>query len=114
LYYPAFYLTGSGLGLTLAPQWTVHTLLSNGHYETAALRLAGLFVIGLAAIVIQTIRLGLDALYPTLMGVRLVFCAGYVVLYEQTGDPFFLVVLGVVGAGLAASSIGYVVDRRAS
>jgi hypothetical protein len=51
-------------------------------------------------------------LYPTLIGVRIVFCTGYVVLYAQTRDPFFLTTLGIVGAGLVASSLGLALDRR--
>ena len=63
---------------------------------------------------IQTIRHDIAAIYPTLIGVRVVFCAAYVVLFAQTGDPFFLVVLAIVGAGLVASSLSYALDRRGS
>jgi hypothetical protein len=112
LLYPAMYLTGSGLGMTIAPDWTLAMLGSNGHYAPAIVRFAGVFVLGLAAIVIQTIRLGLDPMYRTLIGVRVGFCAAYVALYLDTRDPFFLVVLGVVGAGLIASSLMFAADRR--
>lgn len=112
LFYPAMYLTGSGLSLVIAPQWLLKMMFSNGSYDSTAMRFAGVFVLGLAAIVVQIIRLRLDALYPTLIGVRVGFCAAYVALYAQTGDPFFLAVLGVVGAGLVASSISYVLDAR--
>jgi hypothetical protein len=112
LFYPAGYLTTSGLGMTFAPQWSLDMMFSNGHYQSAFVRMCGLFVIGLAAIVIQTIRLRITALYATLIAVRVVFCAGYIVLYAQTGDPFFLVVLAIVGAGLLASTTCYLLDRR--
>ena len=114
LIYVAMYLTGSGLGLTLAPQLLLHVMFSNGHYDSTGMRFAGLFVLGLAAIVIQIIRYRLDVLYSTLIGVRVGFCAAYVVLYARTGDPFFLAVLAVVGAGLVASSISFAVDRAAA
>jgi uncharacterized protein YjeT (DUF2065 family) len=113
LFYVVTYLTISGLGLTLAPQWTLRLLFSNGHYESTALRFAGIFILGLGAIVTQVIRFRLDVLYPTLIGVRVFFCAAYVVLYATTGDPFFLSVLGVVGLGLAMSSLSFALDRRA-
>ena len=32
--------------------------------------------------------------------------------YWQTGDPFFLVVLGVVGAGMMMTGTAYYKDRR--
>jgi hypothetical protein len=113
LWYPAAYLTGSGLGLAIAPQFTLRMLASNGSYDSTMVRFAAVFILGLAFLVIQTIRLGVDALYPTLIAVRVGFCACYVALYADTRDPFFLVVLGVVGAGLVASSISYAADRRA-
>ncbi len=112
LFYVVTYLTISGLGLTIAPELTLRLLFSNGHYEPAAMRFAGLFILGLAAIVTQVIRFRIDVLYPTLIGVRVFFCAAYVALYGATRDPFFLSVLGVVGLGLVASSVSFVVDRR--
>jgi len=114
LFYVVTYLTVSGLGLTLAPQLTLRLLFSNGHYESTSMRFAGLFILGLAAIVTQVIRFRLDVLYPTLIGVRVFFCAAYIALFVSTGDPFFLSVLGVVGLGLAASSASFVMDRRAA
>jgi len=112
LFYVATYLTTAGLGMTFAPQLTLDMMFSNGHYEPAFVRMSGLFVLGLAAFVIQIIRYRLAVLYPTLIGVRIVFCTGYVVLYAQTRDPFFLTTLGIVGAGLVASSLGLALDRR--
>jgi hypothetical protein len=112
LLYPAAYLTGSGLGLALAPTWTLRMLGSNGHYDPVMVQFAAVFILGLAVLVIQTFRLGLDVLYPTLIAVRVGFCACYVALFADTRDPFFLVVLGVVAAGLIASSITYAIDRR--
>ena len=112
LWYPAMYLTGSGSALAIAPQWSLSVLGSNAHYESAMVRFAAVFILGLAALVIQTIRLGLDAMYPTLIAVRVGFCAAYVALYADTGDPFFLVVLAVVGAGLVASAASYAIDRE--
>jgi hypothetical protein len=112
LIYPSLYLTGSGLSLALAPEWSLRVLQSNAHYDPVIVRFAAVFILGLAVLVIQTVRLDLAALYPTLIGVRVGFCAAYVALYAATGDPFFLVVTAVVGAGLVASSISYASDRR--
>lgn len=89
-------------------------LLANVEYDPIAMRFAGVFILGLALIVLQAIRLRLDALYPTLIVVRAVFCAFYIVMFAQTGHPFSLSVFGIVGAGLVASGIAYTLDRGAS
>jgi pimeloyl-ACP methyl ester carboxylesterase len=112
LFYVAGYLLWAGVGMTLFPRLLLDMMFATGSYELVFVRMCGLFVLGLAAFVVQTIRLRLRALYPTIIGVRVVFCAGYVVLYAQTRDPFFLSVLAIVGAGLVASSICYRLDRR--
>lgn len=112
LFYIATYLTIAGIGMTFMPRFTLTTLFSNGDYDVTFVRMCGLFVIGLAGFVIQTIRYRLVQLYPTIIGVRIVFCVGYVVLYVQTRDPFFLSVLAIVGSGLVASAVLFAIDRR--
>jgi hypothetical protein len=114
LFYVTGYLTMSGLGFVFAPRLTLDMMFSTGHYDLPIVRMCGLFIIGLAVFVVQTIRHRIVVLYPAIIGVRVIFCVGYVVLYAQTGDPFFLAVLGVVGAGLLASVVCTVLDRRSS
>ena len=112
LFYVLAYLTVSSIGLLLMPGFTQRMLLGNTEYDPIAMRFAGVFILGLAMIVLQTIRLQLDALYATLVAVRVVFCAIYIAMFAQTGNPFFLSVLAIVGLGLVASSIAYVLDSR--
>src|ERR1044071_6393279 len=112
LYYPAFYLTGAALGMMLWPRLLLRMMLATGDYDLAFVRMCGLFVFGLAVFVILTIRHRLAVLYPAIIGVRVVFCTGYVILYAQTHDPFFMTTLAMVGAGLVASSIAHTLDRR--
>ena len=112
LFYVTGYLVTSGLGMTFAPQLTLDMMFATGTYELVFVQMCGLFVIGLAAFVIQTIRHRLTVLYPVIIGVRVVFCTGYVVLYLRTRDPFFLAVLGVVGFGLVLSVVCTALDRR--
>ena len=111
LYFPATYLVAAGIGSILFPTFTLRLLLSTGHYEPVLIELCGLFLLGLAIIVIQTIRFRLATMYPTLMGVRVCFCGGYVMLYGQTHDPMFLSLLAIVGAGLLTSLICFARDR---
>jgi pimeloyl-ACP methyl ester carboxylesterase len=112
LYYPALYLTGAALGMMLWPRLLLDMMLANRDYDLAFVRMCGLFVLGLAVFVILTIRHRLVVLYPAIIGVRVVFCTGYVILYAQTHDPFFLTTLAVVGVGVVASSIAHALDRR--
>jgi hypothetical protein len=111
LYYPAFYLTTAGLGSILMPELFMKMMFSNTSYDLNFIRFTGLFFIGLAVLVIQVIRNNVTVMYPTLIGVRVFFCAGYVALYAATGNPFFLTVLAIVGAGVIASSVSFAKDR---
>jgi hypothetical protein len=111
LYFPAAYLVVAGVNFSLFPMFALRLLFSTGRYDPIFVRLCGLFLLGLAVLVIQTIRFRLAPLYPTLMGVRLFFCVGYVILYGETRDPLFLSLLVIVGSGLLASTICFAKDR---
>jgi len=110
LFFPASYLVSSGLGLLAFPQPYLKLLLSRGDYGDAFPRLAGALILGLGIIVVQIARLRLVALYPTILGVRVFFCACWAVLYLWTRDPFFLVLLGVVGFGVVLTSLAFLID----
>jgi hypothetical protein len=112
LFYVLAYLTVSAIGLLVMPGFTQRMLLGNVEYDAIPMRFAGVFILGLAIIVGQIIRLRLDAMYSTLVAVRIVFCAVYIAMYVQTGNPFFIAVLAIVGLGLVASSVAYVIDGR--
>ena len=112
LIYVASYLLGSGIFLLIAPRLALQLLLSTGDYGPILPRLAGLLLLGLGILVVQIIRYRVSALYLTTLGVRALFCVGFVVLYALSGDPLFLVLLAVVGIGMLATSVSYVLDRR--
>jgi uncharacterized membrane protein len=101
----------AGVGFIFFPTFTLRLLFSTGHYEHVFIELCGLILLGLAVLVIQTIRLRLVAIYPTLIGVRVFFCVGYMLLYGQTRDPLFLSLFAIVGLGLLASMICFAKDR---
>lgn len=69
-------------------------------------------MVGLGIVVVQLIRHYASALYPTTLVVRAFFWVAALGLYFATRDPFFLVVLGVVGAGILWTGISYYRDRR--
>ena len=112
LIYVATYLLAAAAFLVLAPRLALQLLLSSGDYGEIFPRLGGLLLLGLGIIVLQIVRHRITALYLTTLAVRGVFCVGFLVLYALSRDPLFLVLLGVVGIGVVATSISYVVDTR--
>jgi uncharacterized protein YjeT (DUF2065 family) len=112
LIYVAAYLLASGTVLIFAPRVALRLLLATGDYGEILPRLAGLLLLGLGIIVVQIVRHHISVLYPTTLGVRGVFCAGFVALYLMSRDPFFLILLVVVGIGVLGTSVSYLLDKR--
>jgi hypothetical protein len=112
LIYVATYLLAAGAFLVLSPRLALHLLLSNGDYGEVFPRLGGLLLLGLGILVAQIVRHRITALYLTTLAVRGVFCVGFLALYALSRDPLFLVLLGVVGLGVIATSISYLSDVR--
>jgi hypothetical protein len=112
LFYLAGYLTFAGLALLLMPTFALQLLLSNGHYGEVFPRLAGMLLLGLAALVAQIIRHRLEVLYPTTLVVRLFFLVVLSYLYLSSSDPFFAVVFGIVALGVVFTGYAYLTERR--
>ena len=112
LIYVATYLLASGIFLLFAPRLALRLLLSTGDYGEILPRLTGLLLLGLGILVLQIVRQRLSALYATTLAVRALFCVGFLVLYAVSHDPLFLVLLAVVGIGVVATSVSYVLDTR--
>lgn len=113
LFYLAGYLAFAGLALLLVPTFALQLLLSNGDYGEVFPRLAGMLLLGLAALVVQIIRHRVEVLYPTTLLVRLFFLAVFAYLYALSRDPFFLVVFGIVVVGVALTGYSYLTERKA-
>lgn len=113
LYYLVTYLFVTGVGLLFVPQLSLKLLLSTGHYENTFVQFAGALMIGLSMVVAQIIRHHVDVLYPTTLFVRTFFIVVIVALYLQTNDPLFLVVLAIVGFGVALTATSFLLDQRA-
>ena len=112
LYYPATYLTIAGLLLLVAPQFSMQLRFSNGDYGDVFPRVAGMMILGLGLIVIQVIRLQQEQLYSTLWAIRLLFCIGWIGFYFYTRDPYFLVLLVIVGLGFIWTGVNLMQERR--
>jgi uncharacterized protein YjeT (DUF2065 family) len=113
LLYPITYLTTTGVGLLVAPTQVVRLMFATGAYDAASLRMAGGLMLALGVLVVQVYRHGLDALYPTLVGVRVLLCAIWLGLYASTRDPFFLAVFCVVAFGFVWTALALRRDRAA-
>ena len=112
LYYLVSYLTVAGLALFLVPTFALKLLLSNGDYGEVFPRLAGMLLLGLAMLVFRIIQLRIEALYTTTLAVRVFFLGGFVFLFAISGDPFFLVVFGIVAVGVLLTGLSYRRDRQ--
>lgn len=112
LYYLASYLTVGGLGFLLAPETFLKLFLSNEIYPGAIVRLSGLLLLALGVLIIELIRLKIKELYPATLVARLIICTGLVFIYLDSGNPFFLVLLGIVGIGVMFTFISYQLDLR--
>ena len=114
LFYLSSYLALTGLGLMFAPDLILKLLFSNRQYDDIFPRFAGVLMVAIAILVAQTIRHRVEALYPTSLVARSVIWLFVLWLYFHSGDPFFMVVLAVVGLGMVLTSVSYYRDRRAS
>jgi hypothetical protein len=112
LFYLAGYLIPTGLGLMFAPRAMLKLLLSNGEYGETFPAFAGVLMVALGLLVVQTIRTRSEALYPATLVVRSVIWLWVLRLYLASGDPFFVVVLAVIGLGLVFTGTCYWTERR--
>ena len=112
LYYLVTYLILAGLALIAAPGFALKLLLSNGTYGDVMPRLLGVVLLALGIVIFQIVRLRLEALYSTTLVVRSIILVTLLGLYLYSQDPFFLVLIAVVGLGVALTGISYWRDRR--
>jgi len=111
LVYLAGYLIPAGIAFLAFPQLTLKLFFSTGSYGDVFPRFLGAILIVLGVIIAQIIRFGLYQLYTTAIVTRLLLLGTLVGLYVYTGDPLFLILFGVVGFGVALTSVCYLIDR---
>jgi hypothetical protein len=112
LFYLAGYLTFAGLALLLIPTFALNLLFSNGDYGDVFPRLAGMLLLGLAALVTQIIRHRIEVLYATTLAVRLFFLVVLAYLFLTSSDPFFLVVFAIVALGVIFTGYSYLSEHQ--
>jgi hypothetical protein len=69
---------------------------------------------GLGRSIFGIIRARSSELYPATLFMRVYFIACILAFYAMTGDPVFLVLVGIVGFGLALTLGSYLLDRKSS
>ena len=89
-------------------------LQSNRHYDDIFVRIAGMLMSGLGVSIFGMIRARAFELYPATLVMRVYFIACFVAFYATTRDPLFLVLIGIVGLGLALTLSSYLIDRKSS
>jgi hypothetical protein len=114
LYYLAGYLVVAGVALIATGQLAMRLLLSNGEYGDALPRLLGVVLLALGILIAQIIRHRLEVLYSTTLVVRGLILTVLAGLFVATRDPFFLVLIGIVGLGVLLTGASYLLDRRGS
>jgi hypothetical protein len=112
LFYLGSYLTVIGFGLLFAPHTTLKILQSNGNYGDVFPRVAGMLMSGLGLSIFGMICARSSELYPATLFIRVYFIACIVAFYAMTGDPLFLVLVGIIGLGFALTLVAYLLDRR--
>ena len=112
LYYLLSYLWSGGIGLLAAPRLASDVLLSDTEYPAIMLRALGMFLIGLGIFICEIIRLRAEALYVVTLEARLFFCICLMAFYATTGNPFFLVLFGIVALGVLLTGGFYLSERR--
>ena len=112
LYYLVAYLILAGLALIVVPGFALKLLFSNGAYGDVMPRLLGVILLALGIVILQIVRLRLEALYSTTLIVRSIILVALLGLYLYAQDPLFLVLMAVVGLGVALTGISYWRDRR--
>ena len=111
LYYLAGYLLFAGIALIFVPSVALSLLLSNGQYGDVMPRLLGVVLFALGVFVAQVIRHRVTALYPTTLAVRAVILVVLASLYVKSSDPFFLVLIAIVGLGVVMTGTAYLRER---
>ena len=114
LFYLGSYLAIIGFGLLLVPHETLKILQSNGDYGDVFPRVAGMLMSGLGLSIFGMIRARSYELYPATLFMRVYFIVSIAAFYAMTLDPFFLVLIVIVGLGLALTLGSYLLDQKNS
>jgi len=112
LFYLAGYLFPTGLGLYFAPQLFMKLLFSNQQYSDAFPQFSGILLVGIGIVVVTVILYGNPVFYRMTLIVRIVLWTGIFGIWLRSRDPFFIVVLSVLGFGILLTGFFYLSERN--
>jgi len=106
------YLFPLATGLLISPTGTFHLLGSEAEHASTAWRLFGGLLLVLAMLVVRLIRDRRSAAHINTVIGRMVFVGLFSYLVGKTGNPAYLVILVVLGFGVAWTLAGLALDVR--
>ena len=112
LYYLATYLLFGGFGFLLTPRQTMALLLSDTGFDEMILRVLGMFMIGLGFLIVQLIRLRVNALYASTLIMLGVFSICLIAFFMMTYNLFFLIILVTVVIVVVLTGWSLFEDRK--
>ncbi|MSQ30792.1 MAG: hypothetical protein EXR64_02030 [Dehalococcoidia bacterium] len=112
LYYLAGYLIPSGVLLLVLGSGALKTLGSDRDYGPHVTRVLGIMLLVLGVLIVQFIRHRVEALYSTIVVVRVAIVATFLGVYANSGDPVWLLLAVVVGIGVVLTGTSMLLDRR--
>jgi hypothetical protein len=112
LHYLYGYLIVIGLALLFFPKEGLRLLLSNGDYGDVMPRFAGMLMAGLGLSIFGIVSTRAEELYPRTLMIRAFFLICIAAFYLKTHDPFFLLLLAVVGFGFVWTGLSYLTERK--
>ena len=112
LHYLYSYLIVIGLALLCFPKEVLRLLLSNDDYGDVMPRFAGMLMAGLGMNIFGIVLSRAEALYSRTLLVRAFFLVCIIAFYGMSRDPFFLVLLAVVGFGFVWTGLSYLSEKN--
>jgi hypothetical protein len=103
LSYLAGYLLAGGIGFAFAPEITLQLFFSTGEYGDIMPRVTGMFMMALSGLLWTMIRRGDYSYYRYSVAARTFIVAFMFYLYGSSKDPMFMILIGIVLAGLIPS-----------
>ncbi len=100
------YLTFGGFSCLFFPQGTLRLFLATGNYQNALMQLIGALLLGLDTLVILNVFSEGDRFMRKAIVARIVIILGMLVTYFNTGERMLLILIAIVGTGVALSALG--------
>jgi hypothetical protein len=102
----------TGGAFVLAPQTALRLMMASRHYDNLFVQFAGVMIIGLSIMAMSVIRYGSQPLYRATLVARIPMWLIILAMYFQTRERALLIVLAVLGLGVAITGSCYASERN--